>query len=56
MYRITWISKLTGFTGHGEWVFSFEVGSQTVEAANRLYPEIFHTLEGPKDPEPPAST
>jgi len=56
MYRIAWVSKLTGFTGHGEWVFNFAVGSHLVETANRLYPEISHTLEGPKDHVPPAST
>ncbi len=46
MYRITWVSKITGFKGHGDAAFSSYVECMEIcTEMNRKFPEIDHCPE-----------
>jgi hypothetical protein len=42
-YRVAWRSLITGYTGHGQWL-SYQIASEWVKQANKLYPE-HHWIE-----------
>ena len=50
MFRITWISNLTGATGHGDAVFTEEIALEEVVSLNQKFPEITHRVEKYEQP------
>ena len=45
MFRITWISNLTGATGHSEAIFTENYATQKVLYLNKTFPELTHSVE-----------
>ena len=45
MFRINWISRLTGATGHGEPVFTEAEAIKTITELNRTCSELIHSME-----------
>jgi len=45
MYRIAWRSKITGFTGHGEYTLSFKDGQNLIRELDEEYDYMEHWLE-----------
>lgn len=45
MYRIAWRSKITGFTGHGEYILSFKNGTDIIKELDEEYDYMEHWLE-----------
>jgi len=46
-FRIAWRSKLTGYTGHGEYCLTEQGAMDWLRYSNRNFPEIFHWIEPP---------
>ncbi len=44
-YRVSWVSNITGETGHGKRAFSKETAQDICDRGNRKYPELNHWLE-----------
>ena len=45
MFRITWISLLTGATGHSEAIFTEKDATDEVLHLNKTFPELVHSVE-----------
>jgi hypothetical protein len=45
MYRIAWRSKITSFTGHGEYILSFRDGQNLIRELDEEYDYMEHWLE-----------
>jgi hypothetical protein len=45
MYRIAWRSKITGFTGHGDYILSFTDGTKLIKELDEEYHYMEHWLE-----------
>jgi len=45
MYRIAWKSRITGFTGHGEYILSFKDGTNLIKELDEEYDYMEHWLE-----------
>lgn len=45
MFRIVWTSRLTGYTSHGESMFTEEEAVEIAKISNKDYPDINHTIE-----------
>jgi len=45
MFRINWISRLTGATGHGEPVFTEAVALVEIAKLNKEWPDFIHSVE-----------
>lgn len=50
MFRITWISNLTGATGHGDAMFTESQAVELVRKNNEKYPEFIHSTEKYQQP------
>lgn len=45
MFRIVWISQISGATGHGEAVFTEQQALDMANSWNKAYPDCKHTIE-----------
>lgn len=45
MFRIAWISRLTGNTGYGEGCFTEKVAVEYIIKLNTEFPDLIHTIE-----------
>ena len=45
MFRINWISRITGATGHGEPVFTEAVALGEITKLNKDWPDFIHSVE-----------
>ena len=50
MFRITWISLLTGATGHSQAIFTEQIATEEVLYLNRTFPELVHRIEKYEEP------
>jgi hypothetical protein len=50
MFRITWISLLTGATGHSLPIFTEQIASEEVLYLNKTFPELIHRIEKYEEP------
>lgn len=50
MFRISWRSNLTGYTGNGQYCYSdTELLESHIAALNEKYPNFHHWIEGAPD-------
>lgn len=45
LYRIAWIYKPTEFTGHGDYIFTYEKASEIASHMNTTHPDMNHWAE-----------
>lgn len=45
MYRIAWKSLVTGFEGHGEFMFTQQEAEKMAVKLTAEYPELLHWVE-----------
>ena len=49
LYRIAWIYKPTEFTGHGDYIFTYEKAVEFASHMNEKHPDMRHWVEQQKD-------
>ena len=45
LYRIAWIYKPTEFTGHGDYIFTYETAAEIASHMNKTHPDMNHWAE-----------
>ena len=45
LYRIAWIYKSTEFTGHGDYIFTYEKATEFASIMNEKHPDMNHWAE-----------
>jgi hypothetical protein len=45
LYRIAWIYKPTEFTGHGDYIFTYEKAAEIASLMNEKHPDMKHWTE-----------
>jgi hypothetical protein len=45
LYRIAWIYKPTEFTGHGDYIFTYETAAEIASQMNKTHPYMNHWAE-----------
>jgi len=45
LYRIAWIYKPTEFTGHGDYIFTYEKAAEIASLMNEKHPDMNHWAE-----------
>jgi len=50
MFRITWISLLTGATGQSRAVFTEKIATEEALYLNKIFPELVHRIEKYEEP------
>jgi len=45
MFRINWVSRITGATGHGEPVYTEAEAIKTISELNKEWPDLIHSME-----------
>ena len=48
LYRVSWISKITGFKGHGFWLGGFSVIKKITDDANKRHLYVHHFVQRKK--------